>query len=185
MLDPQPNSPLLDPARAAFPEAFGIGREQVHAKLLFAHASVRSYYQIEVSQGGKPQRGHYAGIRGRPSLLKEEFSATIMRRSTPLRIVTPEFLDLLVFTEDDIDSGEAAGHSSKGSECRVAPRLYECCMTDEGNAFKVALLTPIPIKFSAVQGTLQAVIMDQARHNNRMDRAFGEEFEGILFGPRA
>src|SRR5713226_3058813 len=72
-----------------------------------------------------------------------------------------------------------ARHASKARQRVFGMRLDHGRVTDQRDTFQLAKTIARSVKGTAIVGTEQAVVADQTRHEDRVNRAGGEELQNL------
>src|ERR1043165_2389151 len=183
-LDQNPHAPVLDAAGAAQSEAVRVNFERVDAALLERHRGVHRHDEREVVERRAPQAGYGFAGRDGPPLLEEKLAAEDARLLAFGRGVLPEAAHESLLAEDHVRVRLLLRQPGEGRERAFGARLKKRGVADERDAFEMSRRVAAGVERAAVEGTLQAVVAHEARHDDRADRALGEEGEdfGLAVG---
>jgi hypothetical protein len=94
--------------------------------------------------------------------------------------VRPETADGLLLAENQVAAAPLLGQLGEGAQSAVGARLDEGGVADERDAFQVSCAVATGVERAAVEGTLKAVVADQAAHDDRRRGALGQKVEHLL-----
>src|SRR5690242_21911621 len=91
--------------------------------------------------------------------------------------MTPEISHALFLAHNQVRAGTLTRDLRESCERAIGNRFHQRRVAHERHAFELSVQVATTVKYAAIEGTNDAVVVDQAHHRHGVNRTLGQELE--------